>query len=215
MPNCISCFDSSVCFECEFGFKFDPSTSSCIPYNECKTIIDSVCVECYSDSYLDSTSTCIKNPNPCSISQVYSNRCFACLGGYFMDDNFRCVPCDPLCLTCSGLGKCSECFLSSFLNEAKQCETCPSGCDICKNSSTCEQCSVNFELKEGKCVCGLVEGCNPKDNTRCNEGQFFNGSDCRSCRQGCSKCDEINNCTECFEGFLLIDGLCSDGARRY
>ena len=167
------------------------------------------------DSYLDSTSTCIKNPNPCAISQVYSSHCFACLGGYFLNEAFECEPCDPLCLTCSDQGQCSECYLSSFLNQANKCETCPAGCDICKNSNTCEQCALNFELKDGNCVCRLFEGCGSADTSRCNEGQFFSGADCRNCRQGCARCDGVDKCTQCFEGFLLIDGLCSDGARRY
>jgi hypothetical protein len=74
---------------------------------------------------------------------------------------------------------------------------------------TCSQCAVNYELKQDECVCSLHEGCNTFENFNCGPGQFINNGECKSCRQGCLKCTDLDTCEECFNTFHLLEGLCT------
>ena len=209
-PEHCSVCDESQCYSCEAGFSYD-QVLGCIPADLCQVKINNLCLLCNPGSYLIQ-GQCISNLYPCARNQVFSDKCYQCMYGYFLSQDYHCKACDSFCGVCQGKGECKECFLGHFLNENGNCDQCGPHCDLCESSNVCKQCSSPFELVAGQCVCQSILGCAGFDF--CGGDLFFDGFRCQNCRQGCKKCSGLDQCTECFLGFELELGFCVENDSR-
>lgn len=209
-PQHCSVCDDSQCYLCENGFYFD-DVLGCTPAELCQVKINSQCLLCNPGAYLFE-GNCISNLYPCGRNQIFSDKCYQCMYGYFLSQDFYCKACDSFCGVCQAKGECKECYLGFFLNENGKCDQCGPHCDVCESSGVCKQCSSPFDLVGGDCVCQSIYGCVGFDF--CGGDLYFDGFGCKNCRQGCKSCTGLDQCIECYLGFELVGGICVENDAR-
>ncbi|KAL4472692.1 hypothetical protein ABPG74_018641 [Tetrahymena malaccensis] len=220
--SCLTCSGISTnCTSCDINFSKDPKTGLCI---------DSTPL-CKSDEYLDRDYKCQKCHSPCSSCFYYPNRCSSCVSGYkfnsqtssceydyptckdgqFLDNNYKCQPCDPSCATCDERStRCTSCqpnfILSrytcqpascqdgSFINQQGRCQRCSESCTKCVNyPDYCTECASGYTLD--------------RTSQRCIQDQIK--QECHPSCQSCSQPNKAMACTSCQNGqYLNNRGQC-------
>ncbi|ELP92316.1 protein serine/threonine kinase, putative [Entamoeba invadens IP1] len=141
--------------------------------NNCKTILNSKCVECENEFFVFNFSCKTNKIDYCEIQN--SGGCLRCINSYYDDDTSKtCEKCDSSCLTCVG--------------HSTLCLSCPIGTFVSNN-----KCISNVELA-GKCIqfASFGSGC-----IQCKEGYFRVGLDCLECDKKCLTCNNKENCLVC------------------
>lgn len=170
-------------------------TNTCtLPCTDCETT-SNTCTQCVSPLFL------------------YNNSCSSeCLPGFYIE-NSECLPCNPLCPTCSSLTTCTSCIVSSPFNYLNTCvSTCPDpyypnsdyicykcleNCSACKSLSLCTSCSVGV-LYSGTC------------QEKCPDNWFEINKICEKCEEFCEVCTGTEDCISCMDGYYLYNGVCVD-----
>ena len=162
--------------------------SSC---RKCTGTAATQCTSCYSGKYLlSSNSSCVS----CDVD------------GYFVSGS-QCLPCDPICLTCSGSStncvtcgaskyllssnsSCVDCNVSGYFISGSQCLECDSNCLTCSGISTyCMTCVASKYIVPSNNSC-----------VDCNvAGHFISGTQCLPCYSTCKTCTGTGptNCVTC------------------
>ena len=150
---CKSCSGTPYhCLNCEDGYKFDPSTSTCSRKSKCN----------YGE-YEDYGGGCRRL---CSVNQCfYQTACLSfCPSGYQNNGYGGCVEITNPSI-CSypqyqqGSSCVSACQVGYYGNDAtRQCEKCGSYCFLCLKHDHCLQCLPEYVPVDGLCVKSL--GCN-------------------------------------------------------
>ena len=165
-------------------------------------------------------------------NQYMPTTTLACTAAYLEGGEYKCFPeelnidknslgvdCNEECSSCNSYTclhcKCnvSSCEMSGSQNlckcppDAKATETtceCPDKklftgysceyctlykCLECSDIKTCSQCEETYSIIDGKC--------------ECREGKYETSKGCASCVDGCSTCENSNECLECLQGFYL------------
>ena len=95
---------------------------------------------------------------------------------------------------------------------------CGEFCSGC-NENGCIKCFDMYDIVDSKCECLNKNGCDSiygteahdeqsQDNSLCGKGYFLAEQDCKKCTQGCSECESIIICKECYDGFYYSSGFC-------
>ena len=97
-------------------------------------------------------------------------------------------------------------------NKAIECNI--DNCEICKTKTTCKTCVTNYYVKGGKCY-SCPSNCKSKktDNCLCEtcyDGTYLDSNYfCSSCPDNCAKCNDSNTCTQCNDGYFILNNKCS------
>ena len=188
--GCIDCVsennsDTSFCYYCDWYYSW--YNGKCIKY--CELGQNEKCQECKSE---------LEGKN---------DECLSCNDGYFLDTNYSKSVCRK--------GDVENCKEYNFESGNLQCIKCLNGYMLYDNKCY-ESCEVGYGKK-----CAT---CNPLFEYRkfcqtCNKNYYLyngiNSTECRSCSYGlnnhCQSCELIGGeifCTECLNGYKLIDGKC-------
>jgi hypothetical protein len=139
----------------------------------------------------------------------------------------KCVPCPDGCSSgftnstalCNDQAKCTACIEGYVLTDAGECAACPLDCTKCdaKDPATCLACFAGYGFNgttAGGCVaCAdeLCEDCS-KDYAeckRCADGHWLSPDGaCQPLEDNCVAANAQGNCTECFFGYVPVDGAC-------
>uniref|UniRef100_A0A3Q3MY85 Fraser extracellular matrix complex subunit 1 n=1 Tax=Mastacembelus armatus TaxID=205130 RepID=A0A3Q3MY85_9TELE len=134
-----------------------------------------------------------------------------------------CMPCHPSCDTCSGAGplSCTSCHAGSALlpsglcapkcplgyydNGHRICQACDSQCLTCDMGGVCTSCRDPTKvLLFGEC-----------QYDSCAHQYYLNTTTraCRECDWSCNSCKGPlrTDCLQCMEGYVLQDGVCTQG----
>ena len=155
---------------------------------------------------------------------------FSCPETYYSarsgETGFRCLKCDPNCLTCSKqASNCSACSKDKVLSfvdgETNTCYSCESTvgfylsykgiCEACHQ--TCKTCASYGHDSCLSCPAGkFLTGFNTCEDCDVNSGRYFDPTKkrCLNCSQGCRSCEPSNSkvCLSCFNGYELTAGKC-------
>ncbi|KAL4254394.1 hypothetical protein ABKN59_003636 [Abortiporus biennis] len=222
--------NGTACAKCAQGF-FLTSDGNC---QACQL----GCTQC-----ADSTGDCIacksgftQNANDrtkCLASQSVTSTGTVCPDGSFTNGT-SCVPCSPLCQTCSGAtsndciicgagkyslnGNCVStdgngvCEGSNMIadNNKHECDSCPAKCTSCKIPNFNVASTVN-QLQCTGCLPGFVLS-NGQCVENCPVGTFLNPQDnltCTACDSSCSSCAGSSTfCLTCSNNQLASQGKC-------
>ena len=177
---CKACYGSpSACLNCEGGYDFDPSTSTCSRKSKCKH-----------GQYEDAGGTCRRF---CEISHFfYQTACLSfCPGGYQDNGYGGCVEITnpSICQFPQfqqGSSCVSACQVGFYGNSATRiCEKCSNHCFLCLNFDHCLDCVPGYVPIDGSCVPSL--GCNEfqvqfkgKCLDGCPIGTYRSGATCKA-----------------------------------
>ncbi|KAH0576035.1 Cysteine-rich membrane protein 2 [Spironucleus salmonicida] len=136
-----------------------------------------------------------------------------CTGNSFCPDSTTtstdCLPCKSECLTCSGTSAsstiCKTCHPGMFLTASNTCADCDPKCYTCETSkSKCTNCRPSDELIGNDCLTSCIS------NSDCRSNQICDEEICENCVGNCVSCSgTIYNCSNCSNGYGLIQGVCS------
>ncbi|ESU40388.1 Variant-specific surface protein [Giardia duodenalis] len=198
IANCQACTMSGntiTCDTCAEGKKPNTAKTTCVPCNiEGCTSCDkeNVCAVCDNDKYLAPTGQCVDSCDK--------------LGGYYADSNV-CKPCDPSCASCSTAGnnKCLSCPAGKVLKYTSESSPTDGSCvDECKTGA-------------GGCAdCGATIG-GSKYCSRCSDtNQAPLNGNCAANTARTKFCTNASNgaCTQCANGYFLLDGGCYQTSRQ-
>ena len=198
--------DGITCNICKNNFYLNETDNKCYDNNEnnnyykCLIVRDNICLRCLSNYYLGKDYKCSKIFN-CQKS-LDQNNCEKCEENYCLDMSKK---------TCEYNGEINKDFEKQYFRCAKtneegnSCSECLEGLNLneeglCINERDCSE-------KEGdKCVY-CINNRHPWKNSCLNE--IFGCVETND--ENCYRCDDIfdfNNCTECFEGYVLNEGIC-------
>ena len=128
-----------------------------------------------------------------------SHRCSQC------KDGSTCLECAEGAVKLANGDCSSSCDQFSFLAEDGSCQPCHHSCAECvgPEDTDCSVCQSQFiKENDGRCAVPLS----------CQEGEYFDSRslECRPCHESCAECvgKGAKECTECYSGFALEDGVC-------
>jgi hypothetical protein len=146
---------------------------------------------------------CVQGVKRCSAPNT--GAAIECFSGYTLTADKNCLLCDPQCNQCEGIAtNCTACnstyYLKSTSVSTNTCLPCPPGCQVCQNqSSQCITCQSSLMMLANTSCVGV-----------CPSGQYPNASQCLPCQLPCTECTDQNYCTQCSQGMILNDGICTN-----
>ena len=182
--RCLEClegyilYDDGHCYDC---FYFLPGCKKCHFEGD-----KPVCDECYSNFYLTEDKKCLQNINTCE-------------NGYFLNDEFPCVPCPENCRHCHYDNEKAKVICTNFYcqnwelkNDIYSCTTCDYRQTLVEDIDTNIKYCYNRPNKLYHCTEGIMKVPFPKDDPqyRQNPAQF-------------PPDQFIYNCTKCIENSHL------------
>ena len=192
-PNCVNWkgFDSNQCLECSKNFYADENgdcqprdKTNCFEYEQ----LTNNCIHCEHGNYLDSAQCKPQAIPHCNDYITMQNICTNCSAGYFLKDN----ACPPVsvqnCIQYSpNTNNCLKCSRGHYLGENNSC--------LNQEQPFC----LDYDLDLNTCV-----------DTGCQQGYFWNGSECEIQDQPkCIKYEHNTNiCTGCQAGYWLDGQTC-------
>lgn len=227
--NCLTCSNNETCLTCEIHYGLDQqrNDNKCYPICENATFVSSgTCVLCDDEHCKKCRTT--NNCDECEAhyyKQVNADKVICvenCGIGNFINDG-SCKQCGNLCAECNAT-TCFRC-LPDFSLQSNDCkENCDFGfarnqtsengnvcvpCETPNNSNNCKSCLISNLTKCDACadadylvirdaIC--VDNC--PNGTYHSDPQNSNQKVCRNCMENCNKCETLQQCLECNEGFL-------------
>ncbi|XP_072243382.1 extracellular matrix organizing protein FRAS1 isoform X1 [Leuresthes tenuis] len=182
------------------------------------------CQRCTADLQTGIGSVCLwcKAPR----TWLLGNHCVSlCPPGHY-GWHGACIRCHPSCEACSGAGPlaCTSCPIKSVLSPSGLCAPkCPRGyydngqriCQVCDSQClTCDTAGVCTSCRDPAKV--LLFGECQYDS--CAHQYYLNTTTraCRECDWSCNACKGPlrTDCLQCMEGYVLQDGVCTQGCSR-
>jgi len=190
-PQCNKCSDyDGCCNTCNQGFLVTDMGCNCTS-------------SCGMSSYQNSNGQCVNCPLECqlcywntSINNVVCTQCSATK--YLLDWKITaCDDCPPT--NTANVYSASASYYQYTQNGGNQyCGVCPSSCITCNSLYNCTQCVSNSYLynESGNFSCVGV----------CPDGTYLDQGSCRPCTvANCSKCAQVNQCTQCLNLYLYVN----------
>lgn len=214
--------DGSSCLSCDISCS-DCSSLECYECKDSKAYISKNSCKCPDGTYsLNANVTCNNCPSDCELCTGPAS-CYKCIDnnaspingicscniGYVLLSS-SCILCDSSCKTCSENNACTSCIdenaevISDYskcackysyyldLNKGK-CLACDETCLVCEENLCLECKDPNGQVDGMMCLC--------------NEREFFNGTSCEMCKDGCFNCDKTG-CLLCVENAVIEGSLC-------
>ncbi|ELP92828.1 hypothetical protein EIN_324880, partial [Entamoeba invadens IP1] len=178
------------------------------------------CISCKNGYYLSNAECfpCSENCTKCFESEI---KCLECTSGFYMSENYVCLPSTKLLSTCEKISTitsgCYQCK-DGYYRVGMDCFNCLSNCTTCNTNKTCLTCNAtNYKTTSGQCLpqnsiigCSIEVtqfGCN-----KCQDGYYtVNTNECKKCHGNCTTCTHQEKCTSCIKNKVLFEsGLCLD-----
>lgn len=217
---------SSTAGKNELLKKCDPNCSNC-------NKVTGECLACDSGRFLND-NLCLVCPKNASCSD---GKTFKCAAGYYATTGATsCSSCPAGTFSSAGSAGCTNCPTGTYASAGTSCVTCPAGtysrgavtscsscsqnCTSCTSDTQCTQCETGYTLQNGKCVklnlvcCPNCSICDSSTGicSKCEIGRYYNAAlnECMPCPYGCARCSDFNSCTNCYTGFTLRGGVCTN-----
>jgi len=190
--NCVSCPALSLWVQaqqtcvCISGYYMRNGNCETCPANSAWT--GSACV-CLSGYYLVN-GVCQLLP----ANSVFNGTGFVCAANFFLI-NGVCAQCQS---RSSFNGSACVCDLGFYLNQ-NGCLPCDASCVTCSQNGPngCTSCPTGITLNNGACFVG------------CGSGRVLVNSICVSCPRNCVSCSDQDTCTQCAQGYSLVQQIVS------
>ncbi|CAG9317977.1 unnamed protein product [Blepharisma stoltei] len=211
---CRNCNSPTNCTSCALPNQMTLSNNYCTCTSPSNSVYNSTMNQCTcpDQTYLNGT-TCDNCAETC-MSCESNTECLACI--------------DPAHMTLESNGTCTCPANSTFkgntcvcnngyfwLSSEYECAKCQPPCQQCSNETTCLSCldPYNMYLNNGECYCRDPHAVfDIHENVCvCSIGYFMSNSQCFSCPDTCSSCENNNNCTSCVNEnqMSLVNGYCT------
>ena len=216
-------WDQKVCLKCSVNWV--DVQGVCVPVSDqCKMFnLAGQCTDCYVGYNLNN-GVCelapIEKPSDlgCGTWDWKNQKCLACSDNWVFNNMGACVPVSDQCKTFNGFGACVSCYKGYNLVMGK-CVVAPLekvtdiGCGKWNwDQKICLECSVRYVFNAARTCVPVNDNCRAWDQsgacTDCYAGYLLQGG---SCTQGNSLCENSNAqgaCTSCYTGYLLDNGSC-------
>jgi proprotein convertase subtilisin/kexin type 5 len=211
---CVKCLSADYCELCDFPFQVQLRNCTCPPSFYLSGALCAVCpTGCETCQLIATKVTCV-NCRPTFTGRVdASTKEFvcACCTNCFLLNSSICMPCGPLCSTCTSYGTCTACYDTSLtapacacpagsfrtLNiEKPYCDLCVTKCSSCTARTICTACTTGMNA--------LVT-----DNCECALGKYLDSSSvCDNCPTRCTLCSTSEYCITCTDGAYVYGNLC-------
>ncbi|ELP84301.1 protein serine/threonine kinase, putative [Entamoeba invadens IP1] len=207
------------CVECKSGLLLNLSHSCMSTLDDsCEEGSEKGCNRCakgmYHEKTTDDCESCDEQCKECFGNQLF---CTSCEAGYYLSGN-ACKSNHDLLETCDKIvsfgNGCVECKIG-YYKSGFECIQCDEKCESCIMNNTCITCnSTNYRTISGDCAPrSYIVGCaNEIDDygcSRCLVGYYqINNNECSECKNGCSVCSSSDECTSCFDNYVLLDLNC-------
>ena len=227
-PSDLGCalwnWDQKICLECSKHWVKN-SQGVCTPVSDhCKMFnLAGQCTDCY-DGYRLNNGVCelapIEKPSDlgCGTWDWKNQKCLRCSNNWVFNGFGVCIPVSDQCKTFNSFGDCVSCYKGYNL-EAGKCVLAPIekvtdiGCAKWNwDQKICLECSVRHVFNSARMCVPVNDNCKAWDSTGactdCYAGYLLQGG---SCTQGNSLCEASNAngaCTSCYTGYLLDNGSC-------
>uniref|UniRef100_A0A3Q2DG67 Fraser extracellular matrix complex subunit 1 n=1 Tax=Cyprinodon variegatus TaxID=28743 RepID=A0A3Q2DG67_CYPVA len=235
-PSCLACSGPSQadCISCPPGASLQSGycTTGCQEGQEIKSLISCVlspecsndCQRCTADLQNGIGSVCLW----CKAKRTWllGDHCVPSCPPDHYQRHGACIKCHPSCESCSGEGhmSCTSCPPNSVLlpsglcaakcpfgyydNGHRICQSCDQQCLTCDTTGVCTSCRDPTKvLLFGEC-----------QYDSCAHQYYLNVTTraCRECDWSCNACKGPlrSDCLQCMEGYVLQDGLCTQGCSR-
>ena len=195
-PGCAICDDICPATCNEEGITVNCDQANC--FDTCPSCTTNKCTQCSSGFTLEPvTSDCIRNcPENCRTC-VSSSQCTLCNGGFALNANNLCTPCEAGCNSCNLVvgdntkTDCTRCYSGYYIGyrnpldtNDRDCFNCLPGCISCTGHETCDVCTIRWYL------------------------DLYGFRDCKRCVYGCRRCYDASICLEAESGYYLdLDSL--------
>ncbi|KAL4501997.1 hypothetical protein ABPG73_020134 [Tetrahymena malaccensis] len=212
------------CKTCKYQYADPNNNCQCPPgmfFNSKKL----TCQKC--NSYCLTCKTSSDNCTSCLQPDQAPPRCNCISKNMFLDKNHVCQQCSYKCISCEFQSDlCTQCEYnrdkppfcncnSQYQEISQMCQPliCDQKCNSCQYaSSNCVTCKQG-RIQPPDCSCDKNYVENKLDGTciPCPQGQFYDSKQqsCLACISPCKSCTLYSNqCTECFEGFILEKYAC-------
>ncbi|EDR25918.1 protein serine/threonine kinase, putative [Entamoeba dispar SAW760] len=208
IPNCKK-YIGNECVECESHYYIEggicsPCSEECL---ECEGSANT-CISCDTTKRYKTNQTCklrtVNGVDICERVDVNLTTCKICGENYYLSDTGECIETVvPNCAKQVGTD-CEKC-VRSFVKKNNQCIKCD-------GSVTNGLCYYPVGLKsnikteiENSCMVRNEIGC-----VRCQTGYYLDSTTttCRACKEECSSCTSLNQCSSCKPGYYLSNGDC-------
>ncbi|ELP88790.1 protein serine/threonine kinase, putative [Entamoeba invadens IP1] len=180
--NCMSCFNATVCIECEGGLSVSSNgtcTTSTTQMENCKKMINrlfmcAICDQKYFRNDKGQCENCTDNCDECN----QKNTCLKCKENTFLvTEGTQCFPYETLtnCETKTQNG-CSQCSTGYYVKNqlCVSCNSTKSNCDKCNSVGVCTSCSPNYILiNSNRTIGSNVSQCTKVDNSKCATCTFW------------------------------------------
>ena len=189
-PGCSLCDDVCPVTCVEEGVTVTCNQADC--FNTCPSCSEPKCIQCFGGFTLDPAGNCIRNcPDNCRTC-TSNTVCTACHGGFAINSNRLCTPCEAGCSTCNLIPgditktDCIRCYSGYYIGyrnptdtNDRDCFNCMPGCVSCLEHKTCDICTIRWFL------------------------DLYGFRDCKRCVHGCRRCLSSDICIETETGFYL------------
>lgn len=231
--DCSICDTLGYCRKCSAKFYLNEGLCKKCE-NGCEVCDESTCYQC-PQGFIWIGEKCIMClENTCAVCSS-ENSCSLCKNGYFLTTLKKCESCSNNCLSCANSTFCTVCDSGYYLNSDQSCnanskftkcyegyylaenscEPCLYPCKKCSNLQVCLECYDYFGLFENFTCgsCGLEDciNCDPLTKTciSCIKGSFLtHEKKCQRCKANCQTCGSLATCSQCNDGFYLLNNFC-------
>lgn len=176
---------NNVCTACSANQVWDGSNCVCAANYY---LIGGVCQTCPPNTSWNG-SACIPN---CSPKAYWNGSACACQSGYNLIQG-ACLPCDANSVYDGTTCNCNPGFFGNY----QLCTACDSSCATCSQAGPngCTTCPAGITINQGACVAG------------CGVGRVYFGLVCVNCPDQCVTCSNVNTCTQCAQGYILLQSI--------
>ena len=235
--QCKAHSDNGDCTECWKGYDLKegkcifsesnnakPSDSGCTTWDW----NNQVCLKCSSRWTFNSNKVCVPVSDQCK-THAENGECTTCFQGYDLK-NGQCIfsesnnakPSDSGCTTWDWNNQvCLKCSSGWVFNANKVCVAVSDLCKTYGDHGDCTSCYSGYDLKNGQCIFSESNNARPSDLgcgtwdwqnqvcLKCSNRWFFNShKKCVPVDDNCNTYSDNGNCTSCYQGYGLCDGIC-------
>ncbi|GAB1221391.1 hypothetical protein ENUP19_0080G0029 [Entamoeba nuttalli] len=208
IPNCKK-YIGNECVECESHYYINegicsPCSEECL---ECEGSANT-CISCDITKRYKTNQTCklrtVNGVNICERVDVNLTTCAMCGESYYLSDTGECI--EPMVSKCAKqIGtNCKKC-VRSFVKKDNECVKCD-GSVINGNCYYPVGLKSNIKTEiENSCWVRNEIGC-----IRCKIGYYLDSTTatCRTCKEECTSCISLSQCSSCKSGYYSINGNC-------
>lgn len=226
--GCLTCTPNDICLLCDSSNFYVRSGYTCVKryIENCEATIDGqTCQRCKNPYYVNTTiNTCVQAALNITGCLYYnsSTSCLKCQSDSYVDAKGSCSKIEkeiPRCVEYNTNGKCKTCLKSTLNADGTACDvfTTIDNCAFYTSGISCTTCVTGVYYNQNKYLMDMKE--DPaflKDffNETVYAKEYSNyllrnkTNVCVKPNRNCAVYKDYNICTECLEGYFLLNGTC-------